>query len=133
LTEGKKKREKKQPSFSDVVLQEDEELETQLRIVLDNEPTPEEIARRKLRNKASKRVRAILLDRHKTDCEEATEKKEWIRIADIGFIQPQVIHHQEETKPVTYWPGGKTTITVGVQPVSFQLQFGQESADPIQL
>ena len=80
-------REPNQPAFSDVVIS-DEELENELRIVLENEPTVEDILRGKARRAAVKRAREILLLRHRDECYAARAEAEWLRVGDTALIAP---------------------------------------------
>jgi hypothetical protein len=50
-------RQLQQPSFSDVVINDDEELEMKLRQILENQPTDEEVAWAKRRRAATKEVK----------------------------------------------------------------------------
>jgi len=124
-------RQPQQPAFSDVQINDDEELEQQLRIVLQNQPTDEDIARGKTRRAATKKAKEILLNRHRTDCQEAGDEKQWIRVAEVACIKPSVVHHEEQTKSVTFFEGGRDEVTVKIMPASWQPALDGSTPEPV--
>lgn len=121
----------RQPAFSDVVI-DDEDLEEQLRIILRNQPTAKELTAGKARRAATKKAKTILVERHKDKLYRATDEAQWVRVGEVGLIEPLLRHYPETTvEAFVAHEGGEDKVVFDVRPMSFRdEQLALQSAAP---